>query len=208
MPDAPTLTPGRVVQSCPQAPQFVGDDFTSTHFVPHRSGAGAAQLDEQTGVLLLVEHSAVGAAQVLPHWPQFCGWVRSASHPSSALAEQWANPDRQALGGTTQLPAWHVTAVDPARTLGSAVQSCPHVPQFRGSDFTSAQTVPHRSGVAPVQVALHVGVPPAVEQDGLAALHALLQLPQVRASVRLASHPSSGRAEQCAKPVLQAAGGT
>ena len=95
----------------------------STHFVPHRSGAGATQLDEQLGVEAVVEHNAVGATHTLPHWPQLCGRVRSASQPSSGLVEQCANPDTHADAGTEQTPAWQVTPVAPTLRLGSAVQS-------------------------------------------------------------------------------------
>jgi len=88
MPVAPGLTLARPVQSCAQLPQLSGSLLKSTHFVPHRSGAGAAQLEEQVGVLVLEEQSAVGAAQARPHWPQLCGRVRSLSQPSSARVEQ------------------------------------------------------------------------------------------------------------------------
>lgn len=91
--------------------------------MPHRLGAGLTQLDEQAGVLLVVEHSAVGATHAFPHWPQFAGWVRSVSQPSSAFVVQWANPAVHADAGTAQVPAWQVIPVAPGLTLGSAVQS-------------------------------------------------------------------------------------
>jgi len=66
----------------------MGSDARLTHLLPHRSGDGATQLDEQAGVAVAVEHSPVGAAQVLPHWPQFEAVRRDVSHPSSARVEQ------------------------------------------------------------------------------------------------------------------------
>ena len=41
------MTLGSAVQSWLHAPQFVGSELKLTHFVPHRFGAGATQLDEQ-----------------------------------------------------------------------------------------------------------------------------------------------------------------
>jgi hypothetical protein len=48
------------------------------------------------------------------------------------LALQWPKPAAQAAAGTTQAPAWQVTMAG-AATLASLVQSCPQLPQFRGS---------------------------------------------------------------------------
>jgi hypothetical protein len=86
-------------------------------------GAGLIQLDEQAGVLLVVEQSAVGATQAFPHWPQFVGWVRSVSQPSSGFAVQWVNPAVHADAGMEQMPAWQVIPVTPGLTLGSPEQS-------------------------------------------------------------------------------------
>jgi hypothetical protein len=61
------LTLASVVQLWPQAPQLVRSESRSTHFEPHKSGDGVAQLDEQAGAPVVVEHRAVGAAQALPH---------------------------------------------------------------------------------------------------------------------------------------------
>src|SRR5262249_52352402 len=47
-----------------------------------------------------------------------------------------------------------------------------------------------------------------LEQSGVGAEHAILHPPHVIASVRLVSQPSSGREEQCAKPMAHAEGGT
>ena len=70
------------------APQFVGSDARLTHLLPHRSGEGAAQLDEHAGVPAAVEHRPVGAVQLLLHWPQFAAVVSDVSHPSSVRVEQ------------------------------------------------------------------------------------------------------------------------
>jgi hypothetical protein len=91
---------GNAAQSWPHDPQFAESDLKSTHRAPHRSGAGATQLDEQVGAPVVVEHSAVGAVHAVPHLPQFVVVVRLVSQPSSDLVEQWANPVVQALGGT------------------------------------------------------------------------------------------------------------
>jgi len=49
-----------------------------------------------------------------------------------------------------------------------------------------------------VQFGTHENGVVAVEQTGAVAGQGFVQLPQVRASVRLASQPSSACAEQCA----------
>jgi hypothetical protein len=90
MPAAPGFTLGSVVQLCPHAPQFATSEPRSTHLDPHRSGEGDVQLDEHVGAPVVVEQSAVGAAHVLPHWPQLAERVRSVSQPSSARVEQCA----------------------------------------------------------------------------------------------------------------------
>jgi hypothetical protein len=97
---APDLTLGRVVQSRPQAPQWCGSDFKSTHCDPHASGDEAGHTDEQSGAPPIVEQKLVGGAHFLSHRPQWSGSVTSVSQPSSGLLEQWANPDLQADAGT------------------------------------------------------------------------------------------------------------
>src|SRR5262245_6316794 len=62
-------------------------------------------------------------------------------------------------------------------------------------------------GVEPVQLGTHMNGELAVEHTGAVAGQALAQLPQVRASVRFASQPSSACAEQWAYPETQAAAG-
>ena len=84
----------------PHEPQFAGSDWKSTQRLPHRSGDGAAQLEEQAGAPVVVEQRPMGATHAVPHLPQFMVVVRLASQPSSALVEQCANPVTHALGGT------------------------------------------------------------------------------------------------------------
>jgi hypothetical protein len=45
IPVAPAATFGSAVQSCPQAPQFVGLDAKSTQLLPHAFGVAAGQVD-------------------------------------------------------------------------------------------------------------------------------------------------------------------
>lgn len=55
------------MQLCPQAPQLATSEPRSTHLDPHKSGDGDVQLEEQVGAPVVVEQSAVGEAQTLPH---------------------------------------------------------------------------------------------------------------------------------------------
>jgi len=105
------------------APQFVGSDCRLTQLLPHRSGDGATQLDEQAGVPEAVEHRPVGLVHVLLHWPQFEGVFSDVSHPSSARVEQWPKPLAHAAAGMEQAPATHWMPVAPGLTFGSVVQS-------------------------------------------------------------------------------------
>ncbi|HVY37321.1 MAG TPA: hypothetical protein VHM31_05280 [Polyangia bacterium] len=147
--------------------------------MPHRFGAGATQLDEQAYEAPEVEQSAVGAEHALPQVPQFEGELNLVSQPSSGRLEQWAYPAAQADAGTTHTPAWQVTPAAPATTFCSALQSCPHVPQFWGSEPRFTQLFPQVFGAdvgqlethwAPVVVATHMRVVPA---------HLPVQLPHV-----------------------------
>jgi hypothetical protein len=179
-----------------QAPHFVGSELKLTHFVSHASGAGATQLDEHTYVDPDAEQSAVGAAQALPQAPQFACVLRLVSHPSSPRVEQCAYPAAQAEAGTLQTPDWQVIPVAPGATLCNAVQSCPQMPQFSGSDIKFAHVVLHVFGIDIGHVARHcVPLDPA-PHFGAAAPHLVVQLPQVLASTREVSQPSSARDEQ------------
>jgi hypothetical protein len=57
-------------------------------------------------------------------------------------------------------------------------------------------------------LALHAGEPVVEEQTGVGDVHALVHEPHVFESARLASHPSSGLAEQWAKPAAHDDAGT
>ena len=70
------------------APQFVGSLARLTHLLPHRSGDGDTQLDEQVGVPDAVEQSPVGLVHVVVHDPQVAGSLSDVSQPSSARVEQ------------------------------------------------------------------------------------------------------------------------
>ena len=100
MPVAPAFTLGNVVQLWLHAPQLVGSDARLTQLLPHRSGDGATQLDEQVGFAVAVEQRAVRLVQALAHWPQLAGVFSDVSQPSSAREEQWPKPDPHAAGGT------------------------------------------------------------------------------------------------------------
>jgi len=97
---APAFTFGNEPHLWPQVPQFAASDIRSTHWLPHRLGDGATQLEAHIGAPVVVEQRPVGAAQVVPHFPQLLVPVRLVSHPASGLAEQCAKPEVQALGGT------------------------------------------------------------------------------------------------------------
>jgi hypothetical protein len=197
MPEAPAFTPGRPLQSWPQAPQFRASDVRSTHIAPQASGAVLPQLAMHAGAPPVAPQSGAGAVQAWPQPPQVCASARLASQPSSGRAEQCAKPAAQAGAGTEQTPELQWTTA-PGATLGSAPQSCPQVPQFLGSEDRFTQLVPQVSGLVAAQVALHFGPVLELVHRGAAPEHFVPQPPQVCASVRLASQPSSAREEQCA----------
>jgi hypothetical protein len=76
------------------------------------------------------------------------------------------------------------------------------------SVFRLTQLVPQTSAVVPVQLVLHTGEPVVEEQTGVGAAQVLVHEPHVFESARLASQPSSGRAEQWAKPAAHDDAGT
>jgi hypothetical protein len=190
------------------APQLVGSDVRSTHFVAHRFGDGATQLDEQAKAVPDIEQSAVGATQVFPQEPQFACVLRSVSQPSSGRVEQCPKPAEQAAAGTTQAPELHVTPVAPGLTFGSVVQSWPQVPQFLGSDVRLTQLEPQMLAVGATQLEAHLGPVADVAQRAVGAAHVTPHVPQLFESSRLVSQPSSARDEQWPYPVAQAEGGT
>jgi hypothetical protein len=120
-----------------QSPQWFASLSRFEHVVPLQSVgavAGHAFLHPpgaQTGLSI---------GHLLPHPLQLAGLVVSVSQPSSALVVQWACPAAHAAGGMTHFPDAHATPVD-VPTLASAVQSCPHAPQFFGSFAVSTQVL-------------------------------------------------------------------
>jgi hypothetical protein len=89
-----------------------------------------------------------------------------------------------------------VTPVAPGATLGNMVQSCPQVPQFRGSVLRSTHDETQRSGAGATQLDAHFGPEELCMQSEVAPVHFVPQAPQLLESVRLASQPSSARDEQ------------
>jgi len=89
---------GSAAQSCAQVPQLAGSLCLLTHFDPQRSGFGDVQLEEHMAGPPAVEQRAVGATHMFMQLPQVVGLVRSVSHPSSGLAEQWPKPLAQPDG--------------------------------------------------------------------------------------------------------------
>jgi hypothetical protein len=98
--------------------------------------------------------------------------------------------------------------VAPAFTFGNPEQSWPHDPQFFASVFRSTQLLTQRSAVGAAQLDAHLVPVADVVHNAVAPVHLVVQLPQLCASVKLTSHPSSARDEQWPNPVAHAAGGT
>jgi hypothetical protein len=91
---------GKLVQSWPQVPQFLGSDLRSTQLEAHMSLVGAVQSNVHTAVAPFAEHSGVAAGQIAPQAPQFCESRRFVSHPSSARTVQCEKPCAHAVVGT------------------------------------------------------------------------------------------------------------
>lgn len=151
---------------------------------------------------------AFGWLQVMPQPPQFVFVLVGVSHPSVSTdpVEQFAYPLAHADCGTTQPPDPLQVTAAPALRCGSAVQSCPQLPQLVGSVLVSTHLAPHRFGVGDVQLDEQAGVPLVVEQRPSGAVQDVVQLPQVCGRVRSVSQPSSGIEEQWPYPLTQAAG--
>jgi hypothetical protein len=189
------LTCGSALHLNPQVPQLFGSVLRSTHLVVQRSGAGATQLDEQVGTPVVVEHSAVGAAQALVQLPQVAGKLRLVSQPAFPVPAQCANPAAHDAAGTEHTPFTQLT-VAPCLTLGSAPQLKPQLPQLSGSFWRSTHFVLHRSGAGATQLDEHMGAPLVVEHSPVGAVHLVVQLPQVFGLAKLDSQPRSGLPEQ------------
>jgi hypothetical protein len=85
--------------------------------------------------------------------------------------------------------------VAPGFTFGNAVQSCPHVPQFVGSDARLTHLLVQRLGDGATQLDAQAGVP-VVEQSPVGLVHVLPHWPQFEGVVSGVSQPSSARVEQ------------
>ncbi len=81
-------------------------------------------------------------------------------------------------------------------TLGSAVQSCPQVPQFLASDCRLTQLVAQRSAVGAEHASLQLEPLAVFEQSGVEPEQAVPHAPQFLESERSVSHPSSELDEQ------------
>jgi len=202
------LTLGKVAQSKPQVPQFLGSVWVSTQVRVHSVGVGAEQFGVQMKGVDEVWQRGEVAGQALTQLPHVRGSLRLASQPSSGWLEQCAKPDTHALAGTKQAPERHSIPVAPARTLGSVAQLCPQVPQLERSDWVSTHCDPQRSGAGAAQLEEQAGAPVVVEQSAVGATHCLPHCPQVAGRVRSVSQPSSARVEQWAKLAAHALGGT
>jgi hypothetical protein len=121
-------------------PQCVTLVDVSTHDIPHRVEAPPPQPlpHDAPPASRCATQRGVGSRQITPQAPQFSTRSRLASHPSLALAVQWALPGWQAPP-TVQDPATQRAAS--GTTPVSRVQSCPHRPQFRGSVWRSTHPV-------------------------------------------------------------------
>jgi hypothetical protein len=80
--------------------------------------------------------------------------------------------------------------------LGNVVQSWPQVPQFLASLMRFTHDDTHRSGAGATQLLVHFAPELLGVQTAVAPMHLVPQVPQLLASVRLASQPSSARDEQ------------
>ena len=208
IPVAPTLTWGKTVQSVPQVPQFLGSLCSATQLVPQVSGVVPLQFAVHLGEPDVEEQTGIGVAHAVAQEPHVFESLRLASHPSLGVIEQWANPEAHAVWGTLQTPAPQVIPVAPIFTFAKVVQSWPQVPQFLESVLRSTQLLPHMSGERAPQLAPQDAVVPDGTHRGVAPPHLVPHVAQFSESRKLASHPSSGRDEQCPYPVTQAAGGT
>src|SRR5262249_55416576 len=94
-------------QLWPQLPQLVGSLFLSTQLDPHKSGVGAAQLEEHLPTPPFVEQKPSGGVHDRVQLPQVAGRVKSVSHPSLGLVVQCPNPERHAEGCRTHAPPTH-----------------------------------------------------------------------------------------------------
>src|SRR5215467_9273527 len=96
----------------------------------------------------------------------------------------------------------------PGATLGNALQSCPHAPQFLGSDCKLTQLDKHESAIGAVHFSTHARPEPVCPQNGVVPSHRVPHEPQLDDSCRSVSQPSSARDEQWSNPEEQPPAGT
>jgi hypothetical protein len=87
---APGFTWFSLLQSWLHTPQFLTSVCLLTHMVPQTSGDVPPQLGKQLAGGGCVEQRGVAPPHMSEQLPQLAGVLRSASHPSSGLLEQWA----------------------------------------------------------------------------------------------------------------------
>jgi hypothetical protein len=81
---------GGLAHAMPHAPQFEMSVLTSTHLVPHLSGAVPLQVRTQVCAPPTFAQKGTAASHLWPQAPQFSGRLVSVSQISSGLAEQCA----------------------------------------------------------------------------------------------------------------------
>jgi hypothetical protein len=114
-----------VVHAFPQVPQLPTLLVVSTQEPPQSESAGVAagQPDVQAQPAPERAQTGVPPEHTVPHAPQFFVWLRSVSHPSAALALQFAQSAAHAANEHS--PAVHSGPL----ACGRSVQSLVHVPQ-------------------------------------------------------------------------------
>jgi hypothetical protein len=161
-----------VVQAFPHALQLLTSFVVSTQLLPQRVGMAAGQLDTH----IEPEHTGVPPPQAWPHVPQL---LPSLVVLTQALLHSAYPPLHVKL---------HTLATHVGRALGTPVeQALLHEPQCVESLVVSTHVLPQSVGIVAGQPATHEYVPespPALEQVGLPASHALPQLPQLAAFVK------------------------
>jgi hypothetical protein len=144
-----------VGHAIPQAPQWVGDEVSSTHELLH-CVCPAGQVEMQRPAI--ASQLGVGVEQRSPQRAQWVAVPRGASQPLPHAPSQLPKPGAQLF---SQVPATQLVVA-----LAGATHRVPHAPQFAGSRFGSTHWPLH--GVIPT--------------GQVAALSAAASLPGARAS--------------------------
>jgi hypothetical protein len=132
------VLPPTHANDAPQPPQFELSLEKSTQSVPHFASPDA-QAATQERALPEPEQRGVDPEHMVVQLPHREGTVMSASHPSSAIVLQCAQPAAQAEGGNAHCPDG-LQDTAPV-TWARDVQSWPHLPQLCTSLGT--QPFPH-----------------------------------------------------------------